>query len=97
VPLISPNFLSSRYIQTVKLPTAIRRHVRGEVKVLPVLLESCDWEALESDGFSLSRINFLTKDAKNNLKPLAQWGAQKNDAFTQVAQTIRKFTGPAGA
>jgi hypothetical protein len=84
--------LGSRYIQTVELPTAIRRHVRGEVKVLPVLLDSCDWEALESDSFSLSRINFLPKDAKHDLKPLSQWGRRKSDAFTQIAQTIRGLT-----
>jgi hypothetical protein len=97
VPLISPNFLSSRYIQTVELPTAISRHVRGNVKVLPVLLESCDWEALESNGFSLGCINFLPKDGKNNLKPLAQWGGRKNDAFTQIAKTIRNLTQSASA
>lgn len=95
VPMISPNFLSSRYIQTVELPAAIARHVRGEVKVLPVLVESCDWEALESNGFPLSRISFLPKDGKNNLKPLAQWGGRKSDAFTQKAQTIRNLTRPA--
>ena len=39
VPMISPNFLGSKYIQTVEFPTAIRRHVLGEVTVLPVLLE----------------------------------------------------------
>jgi hypothetical protein len=96
VPMISPNFLSSKYIQTVELPTTIRRHVLGEVKVLPVLLESCDWEALESNGFSLSRINFLPRDGRNDLKPLARWGARKNDAFTQIARTIRNLTRPAG-
>jgi hypothetical protein len=95
VPMISPNFLSSRYIQTVELPTAIGRHVRGEVRVLPVLLESCDWEALESNGFSLGCISFLPKDGKTNLKPLSQWGRRKNEAFTQIAQTIRKLTQPA--
>jgi hypothetical protein len=89
VPMISPNFLGSRYIQTVELPTAIRRHIRGEVKVLPILIDSCDWEALESDSFSLSRVNFLPKDAKHDLKPLSQWGRRKSDAFTQIAQTIR--------
>jgi hypothetical protein len=95
VPLISPNFLSSKYIQTVELPAAINRYVRGEVKVLPILLESCDWEAIESNGFSLNRISFLPKDGNNNLKPLARWGARKNDALTQIAQILRKLTLPA--
>jgi hypothetical protein len=94
VPMISPNFLGSRYIQSVELPTAIRRHVRGEVKVLPVLLDSCDWEALESNSFSLNRINFLPKDAKNDLKPLSQWGRRKSDAFTQIARAVRSLTRP---
>jgi hypothetical protein len=97
VPMISPNFLSSRYIQTVELPTAIRRHIHGDVKVLPILLQSCDWQALESGDFSLSRISFLPKDESNNLKPLVKWGVRKNDAFAQIAKTIRSLAGPGTA
>jgi hypothetical protein len=91
VPLVSPNFLSSKYIQTVEFPTAIARHRSGDVTVLPVLLDACDWEALESDGFKLDRINLLPKDQNNNLKPLRQWRARKNEAFAQVAREIRNL------
>jgi TIR domain-containing protein len=91
VPLLSPNFLSSRYIQTVEFPTAIARHRNGEVTVLPVLLEACDWEALESDGFKLDRINLLPKDRNNDLKPLRQWRSSKHEAFAQIARRIRNL------
>lgn len=89
VPLVSPNFLSSKYIQTVEFPAAIARHRSNEVTVLPVLLEACDWEALESDGFKLDRINLLPKDRNNNLKPVRQWRTSKHEAFAQVAREIR--------
>jgi hypothetical protein len=42
VPLVSPNFLGSKYIQLIEFPTAMARHRSGEVTVLPVLLEACD-------------------------------------------------------
>jgi hypothetical protein len=91
VPLLSPNFLSSKYIQTVEFPTAIARHRNGEVIVLPVLLEACDWEALESGGFKLDRINLLPKDRNNDLKPVRQWRSNKHEAFAQVARRIRNL------
>ena len=90
VPLISPNFLGSKYIQTVEFPTAIARHKEGTVTVLPVLIEECDWRGLRSHGVSLAEINMLPKDAKNNLKPVRAWGRKKHEALTQVAQQIRQ-------
>ena len=54
VPLISPNFLGSAYIQTVELPTAMSRQKQGKVVVLPVLLEDCDWEYLRASPQSTS-------------------------------------------
>jgi hypothetical protein len=83
VPLISPNFLGSKYIQTVEFPTAIARHKEGTVTVLPVLIEECDWRGLRSQGVSLDQINMLPKDAKNNLKAVRAWGRKKHEALTQ--------------
>src|SRR6516164_5272288 len=92
VPLISPNFLGSKYIQTVEFPTAIARHREGSVSVMPVLVEECDWESLRSNGVSLAQINLLPKDAKNKLKPVRAWGRKKHEALAQVAAEIRKGT-----
>jgi hypothetical protein len=87
VPLISPHFLGSAYTQTVELPTAMSRQQQGEVVVLPVLLEECDWEGL--DG--IAKINILPKDESNNLKPLRSWHSKKHAAYTQVARAIRQI------
>jgi hypothetical protein len=91
IPLISPNFLGSSYIQTVELPAAITRHKKGQAVVLPVLIEECDWEGLGWDGFSLAEINMLPKDKKHNLKPLRAWGNKRHEALKQVAQEIRQL------
>jgi TIR domain len=91
VPLISSHFLSSKYIQTVELPNAIARHRNGSATVVPVLLDHCDWESLEHNGFALSQLNFLPKDESNDLKPISELrGPKRAAAFTQIAQRIRK-------
>jgi hypothetical protein len=90
VPLISSNFLSSKYIQTIELPTAIDRHRDGSATIIPVLLDHCDWQSLEHRGFALSQLNFLPKDENNDLKPVSEWRSRRPAAFTQIAQRIRK-------
>jgi TIR domain len=74
VPLISPNFLGSRYIQTVELPEAMARQKDRKATILPILLDHCDWQGLKSHGVSLSEVSFLPKDRNNNLKPLKRVG-----------------------
>lgn len=91
VPLVSPNFLGSKYVQTVELPTAMRRRSQGKVHVLPVLLDDCDWQAITFDGDDLSEISFLPKTEKNELIAMSQWGRKRNAAMTQVAKRIREL------
>jgi hypothetical protein len=91
VPLISPNFLGSKYIQTVELPTAVARHKEGSVTVLPVLIDDCDWEGLKTNEFSLAQINMLPKDRNNDLKAVRTWGTKRNQALKQVAKEIRQL------
>jgi hypothetical protein len=91
IPLLSPNFLGSKYIQTVELPTAIERHRDGDVTVLPVLVEECDWQGLGSQGFSLEQINVLPKDKQNDLKPLRAWKSERHEAWTQIAREVRRL------
>ena len=38
VPLVSPQFFSSKYIQNVEYPRAKARHAAGEILVMPILL-----------------------------------------------------------
>jgi hypothetical protein len=88
VLLLSPNFLGSKYIQTVEFPNAMAQHREGRVTVLPVLVEECNWQTLSWNGFSLGQLNVLPKDKKNNLKPLRAWGSKKHEALAAIAREI---------
>ena len=41
--LVSTAFLASDYIQTKELRPALERHLAGKARVIPILLERCDW------------------------------------------------------
>jgi TIR domain len=41
--LVSPDFLSSQYCYETEMTNAIRRHDAGEIVVVPIILEPCDW------------------------------------------------------
>jgi formylglycine-generating enzyme required for sulfatase activity len=45
--LISEAFFSSEFIRTVELPRILTRAERGEITVIPVLLEPCDWQSFD--------------------------------------------------
>jgi hypothetical protein len=41
---VSPSFLNSRYIGTVELVEARKKHDRGEAIIIPVMLKECPYE-----------------------------------------------------
>ena len=44
VPLVSPDFLASRYGMDVEVPQVFERASRGEVVLVPVIVRACDWQ-----------------------------------------------------
>jgi hypothetical protein len=44
--LISAAFLASDFLQDVEVPKLFRRREEGGLRVIPVLLRSCHWDAL---------------------------------------------------
>src|SRR5919205_267938 len=64
VPLVSPAFLGSRYCTVVELLAALE----GGARVVPVVLDHVDFAALP-----LSELQALSKDERQDLKPLADW------------------------
>ncbi|MFA8298733.1 MAG: COR domain-containing protein [Hyphomicrobiales bacterium] len=50
--LVSNDFLATDYIRDVEIETAMKRHKKGETKILPVILTDCNWQ---------SKINPLNK------------------------------------
>jgi tetratricopeptide (TPR) repeat protein len=78
--LISPDFMASDYCYGVEMQRALERHEAKAACVIPILLESVDWQ-----GTPFSKLQCLPKNAK----AIKKW-SNKSDAFTDVAKNIRE-------
>lgn len=83
IPLISPDFLSSGYCYDRELKRALERHEQGSMRVVPVIVQPCDWKASP-----LGRLKALPKDGK----PVADW-TNENTAWLDVVTQLRKLAG----
>lgn len=80
LPLLSPDFLASDYCYETEMMRAIERHDAGELRVVPIVIEPCDWAAS-----SLRKLKALPKDGK----PVAEW-TNKNTAFLDIVNELRR-------
>jgi len=78
--LVSPDFIDSDYIHEVELKKAIERHNRGEVKIIPVIIRTCDFSSLE-----IKKLQAIPKSAK----PVSKW-QDEDDAWQDVLEGIKK-------
>jgi hypothetical protein len=44
--LLSPNFLASQFCRFEEVPILSQRKRRGELEILPFVLEACEWQAV---------------------------------------------------
>lgn len=79
--LVSIDFLSSEYINSVELKRAIERHDSGDALVIPILLRVCPWR----DDQSLRGFQVLP----HNAKPINDWN-DKDKAYFDVIEGISK-------
>ena len=78
--LISHNFLASDYCYDVEMQRAMERHRQGEARVIPVILQPCDWEEAP----------FGTLQATpTDGKPIAKF-ANPNDGFLDVVRAVKQ-------
>ena len=77
--LVSADFLASPYCQGVELAEALRRHDEGTLRVVPVILRSCDWE-----HSAVARFNALPPDGT----PIAE-ADHPDQLYRMVAQGLR--------
>jgi internalin A len=80
VLLLSNAALTSNYIRTIEMKTALDRHRKGKARVVPILLERCNWELFEE----LSSIQALPRDAK----PVREWKPQ-NAGWYRVTEGLK--------
>lgn len=78
--LISADFLASDFCYDVEMQKAIERHERGEARVIPVILDACDWE-----GAPFGKLASLPRGGR----PVTSW-VNQSEAFTDIAKGIRK-------
>jgi hypothetical protein len=79
--LVSPDFLSSQYCYEKEMQTAIARHESGEMVVVPIILEPCDWRASP-----LNQFKALPRDGK----AISDW-TNHNAALLDVVTELRRL------
>lgn len=77
--LISVDFNNSKYIWEKELAMAMDRHAKGEVRVIPVILRSCEWSEMP-----YAKLQALPTGAV----PVNKF-ADKDEAYTNIAKGIR--------
>lgn len=76
LPLVSPDFLSSGYCYNREMRSAMARHRSGELRIVPIILEPCDWKSSP-----LGRFKALPRDGWDN----------ENEAWLDVVTELRKI------
>lgn len=79
--LVSPDFLDSNYCYQREMENALKRHEEGTLRIIPIILEPCDWTASP-----LAKLKALPKDGK----PISTW-TNENVAYLDVATELRRL------
>ena len=80
--LISPKFIASEYCVGREMRKAIERHKADEARVVPIIIEPCDWAAMND----LRRLKAIPKDGR----PISKW-LNPNDAYFDIVQELRRI------
>jgi len=79
--LVSPDFLDSDYIKHKEMGRALERYDLGEMLVVPIIVEPCDWQ-----NTALGRLMALPRDGQ----AISLWDNQ-NEAFVDVTNGLRRL------
>jgi hypothetical protein len=85
--LVSPYFLASDYCYDVELQRAMEKHAEGTARVVPVILDPCDWH-----NASFGHLLAVPQDGK----PVSKY-PNKHDAFLEVVTVIREIAQEVGS
>ena len=80
--LLSPAYFASDYCMNVELNHALVRHQSDDVKIVPIIVEACNWQSISK----LNDLKIIPKDAK----PISNWEDQ-NTAFVDVIEEIDRL------
>lgn len=82
--LVSPDFLASAYCYEREMTKAIERHNEGSLRVIPIILEPCDWKSSP-----LGKLKALPRDGK----PISIW-TNENTAYLDIVTELRRILTP---
>lgn len=85
--LLSPDYIASRYCYEIEFQTALARQKQGDLTIVPIILEPCDWQATPFKDL---------KALPNDGRAISLWD-NKNTAFLDVIQNLRKLANAATA
>lgn len=86
IPLVSADFLASNYCYDREMTWAMERHEKGTIRVVPVIVQPCDWTASP-----LAKLKALPKDGK----AVADW-TNENNAWLDVVRQLRHLVQESG-
>lgn len=78
--LVSPDFLASDYCVEREMERALERHRSGNARVVPIIIEPCDWTS--------TPLRDLKALPQNGI-PVSEW-TNENNAFLDVVQELRR-------
>ena len=78
--LVSSSFIASDYCYDVEADRALKRHDSGEARVIPIIVDACDWK--HSKFFKLQAL-------PRNGKAVTTW-SNRNEAWRDVTQGLRE-------
>ena len=81
LPLVSPDFLDSDYCREKELRRAVERHDVGDVLVVPIIVEPCDWR-----NSPIGKLKAIPKDGK----PVSEW-TNENTAYLDIVTELRRL------
>jgi hypothetical protein len=78
--LISASFIKSDFCWSVEMKRAIKKHERGEARVIPIIVRPVEWK-----GAPFGHLQVLPKDGK----PVTIW-ANRDAAWAEVVRGVQK-------
>lgn len=80
--LVSPDFIASDYCVEREMKRALERHAAGAARVVPIIVEECDWKAMGE----LRQLKAVPTDGK----AISEW-ANSNTAYLNIVQELRRI------
>jgi hypothetical protein len=77
--LISPDFMDSDFCYKREMRTALRRHAKGQARIIPIILRPVDWLRTP-----IGKLLALPRDGK----PVTSWH-RRDEALLDVAKGVR--------